>query len=98
MRERPFGVYLQPIVQGINCHCEFNLYYDPQKTSELEKIKEVTLNAVPKLIDKGAYFSRPYGPYAKTIYERDATTVRTLKKVKAMFDPNNIMNPGKLCF
>ena len=23
------GIYLQPIVQGVNCHCEFNLFYDP---------------------------------------------------------------------
>lgn len=29
---------------------------------------------------------------------RDAATVTALKKIKAIFDPNNIMNPGKLCF
>ena len=23
------GAYIQPVVQGTSCHCEFNLYYDP---------------------------------------------------------------------
>jgi FAD/FMN-containing dehydrogenase len=56
------------------------------------------LKAVPELMNKGAFFSRPYGQYAGLIYKRDAVTVKSLKKVKAIHDPNNIMNPGKLCF
>ena len=23
------GIYIQPVVQGTGCHCEFNLFYDP---------------------------------------------------------------------
>ena len=29
---------------------------------------------------------------------RDAATVAVLNKFKKMFDPNYVMNPGKLCF
>ncbi len=92
------GVYLQPIVQGTNCHCEFSFFYDPQDAVESERIRDLDRNAIGKLSAAGAFFSRPYGESARAIMNRDAATVHALKKVKAVFDPNNIMNPGKLCF
>lgn len=92
------GAYIQPIVQGVNYHCEYNLFYDPMYAKEAALVKKLTADVIPMLIDKGAFFSRPYGQNAKIIYDRDVATVKALKKVKMMFDPNNIMNPGKLCF
>jgi FAD/FMN-containing dehydrogenase len=32
------------------------------------------------------------------VYERAAGYVAALKRVKKVFDPKNIMNPGNLCF
>ena len=49
-------------------------------------------------MDSGAFFSRPYGESAGMIMNRDAATVDVLKKLKEIFDPNEVMNPGKLCF
>jgi hypothetical protein len=92
------GIYLQPIVQGVNCHCEFNLFYNFENPSEATRIRELTFNATKSLVAKGAFFSRPYGETARMIMNRDAATQATLKKIKAIVDPNNIMNPGKLCF
>jgi FAD/FMN-containing dehydrogenase len=92
------GIYLQPIVQGVNCHCEFNLFHDSKNHDETARVREFTLNATKRLVTKGAFFSRPYGEIARMIMNRDAATVATLKKIKAIVDPNNIMNPGKLCF
>jgi FAD/FMN-containing dehydrogenase len=92
------GIYLQPIVQGTNCHVEFNLFYDPENKGESGRVKELSDRAINSLMAKGAFFSRPYGTAARVILNRDAATVAALKKVKSMLDPSNVMNPGKLCF
>ena len=92
------GMYLQPIVQGVNCHVEFNLFYNPASPADVERIKALSDKAISELSCRGAYFSRPYGEAAKTVLNRDAATVGALRKVKAMLDPNNVMNPGRLCF
>ncbi len=92
------GVYIQPIVQGTGCHCEFNLFYNPDNSSELNRVKELSASATKGLIAKSAFFSRPYGATAEMIINRDAATVAVLNKFKDMFDPNYIMNPGKICF
>ncbi len=92
------GVYIQPIVQGTGCHCEFNLFYNPENANEVDKAKELSASAIKNLMAKGAFFSRPYGENAGMIINRDAATVAVLNKLKKIFDPNNVMNPGKVCF
>jgi len=92
------GVYIQPIVQGVNYHVEFNLFYQPANRVEADRVKKLSISAVRKLMDKGAFFSRPYGESTGIIMNRDAATVAALKKIKTILDPDNIMNPGKLCF
>ena len=69
------GVYIQPIVQGTGCHCEFNLFYDPGNSRELNRVKElIRLSHQRTLMAKGAFFSRPYGETAGMILNRDAAT------------------------
>jgi FAD/FMN-containing dehydrogenase len=93
------GLYLQPIVQGTNCHVEFNFFYDPANTKEAGLVKALTGgSSIKKLTAHGAFFSRPYGENALDILNADAATVTALRKVKSILDPENIMNPGKLCF
>ncbi|MFX0005719.1 MAG: FAD-linked oxidase C-terminal domain-containing protein, partial [Candidatus Hermodarchaeota archaeon] len=51
------------------------------------------------LMDSGAFFNRPYGLWAKEVYKRhENSTQKALKKIKQIFDPNNVLNPGVLCF
>ena len=92
------GVYIQPIVQGTSCHCEFNLYYNPALPSETDSVKECIGIASDAMAEFGAFFSRPYGDWKDTAYRRAAGTAAMQKKIKEIFDPNHILNPGKLCF
>jgi FAD/FMN-containing dehydrogenase len=91
------GAYLQPVVQGVNCHCEFNLFYDPDNAAETEQVRQLCLETPRILMDKGAFFSRPYGESTGMIMNRDAASLAALRKVKSILDPDKILNPGKLC-
>ncbi len=92
------GVYIQPIVQGTGVHVEFNLFYDAKNSSEANRIKALTREATKSLMAQGAFFSRPYGQNTGLVLNRDAATMNVLTKLKKMFDPNFIMNPGKVGF
>jgi hypothetical protein len=92
------GVYIQPLQQGSNCHCEFILPYDRSKSQEAASMEQLFNKASEALFKQGAYYSRPYGTWASMAYSRDLQSTAVLKKIKGIFDPNNIMNPGKLCF
>jgi FAD/FMN-containing dehydrogenase len=92
------GIYLQPQHQGTSCHCEFNLPYDAGNRTETDCVRELLETASESLIRQGAYFSRPYGIWADMVYNRDARNREVIRTIKGIFDPSNILNPGKLCF
>jgi FAD/FMN-containing dehydrogenase len=92
------GCYIQPIVQGRGCHCEFNLFCDDSITKEATAVQELFLDASSIFMKSGAFFSRPYAQWAEMVYSQYPEEVAALRKLKGIFDPNNILNPGKLCF
>jgi FAD/FMN-containing dehydrogenase len=93
------GVYVQPTVQGTNCHVEFTFSYAPQAPQDEEKVRRLVEEGSEALADRGAFFSRPYGSWARLAYAReDAQVLIGQRKLKNIFDPNGILNPGKLCF
>jgi FAD/FMN-containing dehydrogenase len=92
------GGYLQPIEHNRACHLEFNFFYHPASDPEVQRVRSLYHEATLTLLNEGALFTRPYGELAKLVYERAAGYATTLKRVKKIFDPNNIMNPGNLCF
>ncbi len=93
------GGYLQPIEHNRACQLEFNFFYDPASYSEVERVRGLYGEAAKVLLSEGALFTRPYGEeLTQLVYEKAADYTMTLRRVKNIFDPNNIMNPGNLCF
>jgi len=95
---RDIGVYIQPVVQGTSCHCEFNLFHEPANAAEADRVKWLVTEGSVNLANLGAFFSRPYGYWAKVAYSRATETAIMQRKLKKIFDPKDIMNPGQLCF
>ena len=88
---------MQPQHQGVSYHVLFSLAYDDDAGAR-ERAARLVGEAGAALIAAGAYFSRPYGVWAAPVYDRDPVSRDVLRRVKRIFDPNGIMNPGKLCF
>jgi hypothetical protein len=91
------GLYILPLERGRGLHFEFDLHCNPEDPEESAAIKNLWLAASLELMNNGAYFDRPYGPWAEMVYSRAATYAQKLRQIKAELDPNNILNPGKLC-
>ena len=92
------GIYIQPIEHNRACHMEFTFFYNPADPSEKARIADLYRNAALALLNQGAFFTRPYGELASMVYERASGYTMALKRLKKVFDPKNIMNPGNLCF
>ena len=90
------GIYIQPQHMGTSCHLEFSLPYNPENAKEVKKVKELYILASKEMSKLGAYYARPYGIWANIQLNKDAQSYKTLKDMKNIFDPNNIMNTGKL--
>jgi FAD/FMN-containing dehydrogenase len=83
---------------GTSCHLEFSLPYDPGDEKEVAKVKDLFARASEELSKQGAFYTRPYGIWADMAYSRNAEHTNLSKKLKGIFDPNSVLNPGKLCF
>ena len=92
------GFYIQPIQHGRACHVELNFFLDPANGERLRVIEGMISGIVDRLMDEGAFFSRPYGSWMEPAYARCPDTVNALAKIKSIFDPNNVLNRGRLCF
>ncbi|MBS7647416.1 MAG: FAD-binding oxidoreductase [Candidatus Bathyarchaeia archaeon] len=93
---REIGGYLQPIVQGHAYHIEFDVPYDPSDSKEVEETQKFLVNASETLMKAGGFFSRVYGPWASMMYSNYSEGVDILRKLKNIFDPNRVLNPGAL--
>ena len=92
------GCYIQPLEDGRACQLQFNFYYNPDDEAEVERMRALYADATAAMLERGAYFTRPDPLIADMVYRRNGNYVSLLKRLKKHFDPNNILNPGNLCF
>jgi FAD/FMN-containing dehydrogenase len=92
------GIYLQPTIQGCNCHLEFSLNYSPEDKMETDAVRQLVEGGAEVLAKMGGFFSRPHGTWSRFAYDREGMTVIGQRRLKDIFDPKGIMNPGKLCY
>jgi len=94
---KDIGIYLQPLERARACFCQFGFHCDPKDANEVDLVHSLFLEASERAIRMGGFFTTPYGPWADMVYSRAACYTHALKVVKNAYDPNNILNPGKLC-
>jgi hypothetical protein len=90
------GISIQPKQRARICHVEYTIPYNPQDEEEKERVKTFYLAASEALIAQGAFFHRPYGPWAEMVLSRTGYVSTVFKKMKEIIDPNRVLNPGKL--
>jgi FAD/FMN-containing dehydrogenase len=90
------GIYLQPKQRGRVYHLEFNLPVDQSSERDRDRVKAVFLEATKRLLNAGAFIYRPYGSLAEMVYPRTGNLHNSIRKIKGILDPENVLNPGKL--
>ncbi len=87
-----FSVY--PQVQGRAFRIECDLFHD----GRCDDAKKIVERASRALFAAGAHFDRPYGSLPALVFPEDTEETAALRKLKGIFDPDGILNPGKLCY
>ena len=90
------GVYIQPENMGTSYRCCFTLPYDAGNEKETARMKSLFKSASERFSFMNAYYLRPYGIWAGLQLNKDAQSYKTITELKGIFDPNGVMNPGKL--
>jgi len=93
--EAEIGTYLQPVVQNHACQMEFILPFDPSSEEEIVRVKQFERQAVIRLMEAGAFFSRPYGSVAELVWAQNPANYQLVKIIKGIFDPRRVLQRGK---
>ncbi len=92
--EAGFTVQPQVLGRAYRVECDLLLEADPAALREADAL---IFRAERKLLSMGAVFERPYGRLPELVYTEPLAT-EAMRKLKRIFDPDNVLNPGKLCY
>ena len=90
------AVYVQPQHCGTSAHMEFDFFCGETSPYIAKEMERFIKKAQEALAAAGAYYSRPYGNLAGIQLNKDSRTYEIQERVRDIFDPHRIMNPGKL--
>jgi FAD/FMN-containing dehydrogenase len=68
--------------------------YDPAAPESVQRMQRLEEQAVARLLDAGAFFSRPYGT-ADRVFAKNPANFLLVRQVKSLFDPNRVLQRGK---
>ncbi|MFP6851016.1 MAG: FAD-binding oxidoreductase [Pseudomonas sp.] len=94
--DMPLGTYIQPMAQGTYCHVEFTVPYGRDGLSRGDELMSTWRATAERCADAGGFFSRPYGDWSDIAFSRAGETQPLLSMTKSIFDPGNVMSPGRL--
>ena len=89
------GAYIQPMVQNHVCHMELMIPFDPDSSEKVERLCQLERQATTRLMESGAFFSRPYGSAAESVWAQNPGNTRLVRLIKGIFDPNQVLQRGK---
>ena len=76
------------------CHVELMVPYDSSSADDAQRMRQLEEQAVARLLDAGAFFSRPYGT-ADRVFAKNPANLQLIGQVKSLFDPNRVLHRGK---
>lgn len=86
------AVYVQPAMQGRNAHVEFVIPYAEDAAEQAEADYKKLME---KLLEAGAFFSRPSGICQDQIFAKAPMQVKSIGKMKQLFDDKDVLNRNR---
>lgn len=98
--KREFKVVIPCFGHAGDGNLHLNFMYNKDDQDEAQRIHRALNSVLRKVIELGGSLSGEHGiGFAKSPYlsmELDTATINLMKSIKKIFDPNNILNPGKI--
>jgi hypothetical protein len=90
------GASIIPVERNRVTYVEFDFYTELYIQEKLFEFRQLLKSLGNVAVKNGAFIDIPYGPLKELIYPRIGRYGSLIHNVKKFFDPNNILNPGKI--
>ena len=97
------NIYIQPVIQARATNVEFSLIAERSNSNKqdfsIEKVRGICKEIAQDIGSKGGFFSRSYSLINDVAFSSHNEVFQEgLRKLKRIFDPDNILNKGQLIF